>query len=152
MNFIFKILIINFFIFITFSSYASFIGKYLICNFETYEKDGAPLLDKGFFFKNDDLVVEYTPSVKNDNVKIIINTRKLIQSNEDFIFWGDKYSKFKLNRSNLNLLRSSGSSGSAHINYKCKVIFFEDTFTKKIEEIKNSAQKNIDNEMSKNKI
>ena len=149
MYLIFKILIINFFIFKTFSSYASFIGKYLICNFETYEKDGAPLLDKGFFFKNDDLVVEYTQTVKNDNVKTLIHTRKLLQSNEDYIFWGDKYTKYKLNRSNLNLLRSTLS---APINYKCKVIFFEDTFTKKIEEIKNSAQKNLDKEMSKNKI
>ena len=150
MNFILKILIVNFFIFITFSSYASFIGKYLICNFETYEKDGAPLLDKGFFFKNDDLVVEYTQTVKNDNVKTLIHTRKLIQSNEDYILWGGEFTKFSLNRTSLNLLRKYRTGSKMH--YKCKVIFFEDTFTKKIEEIKNSAQKNLDKEMSKNKI
>ena len=150
MNSIFKILITNFFLFITFPSYASFIGKYLICNLKPIEKDGTPLLDKGFFFKNNNLVVEYTPSVKNDNVKIIIHTRKLIQSNQDYILWGGEFTKFSLNRTTLNLLRKFRTGSKMH--YKCKVIIFEDTFTKKIEEIKNSAQKNLDKEMSKNKI
>ena len=136
-------------LFITFPSYANFIGKYLICDWED-----EPLVTLGFFFKDDVQVIEHRFTVKNDKVIEITFNRKLINANYDYISWKNSNtssSKYVLERKSLNLKRGA-INPEFEMEYKCKVKLSENSFTNEMRKIKRNVQKGYNKKIIKNKI